>query len=136
MNRMKKGVKPFLLFSAMALILVIGYRNLEYNWQWYRVKAYLLVFENGRFIKGPLLEGLWITLKISFLGLFLSLFLGLLSALARLSASPVLRLLAWIYIETIRNTPLLIQIFCHVFCYFPGIGYIGFPLGDSCIEPV
>jgi polar amino acid transport system permease protein len=119
MKRVKKGVKPFLFIFAMALILIIGYRNLEYNWQWYRVKPYLFVVENGLFIKGALLEGLWITLKISFLGLFLSLFLGLLSALARLSTSPVLRLMAWIYVETIRNTPLLTQIFIMYFVISP-----------------
>jgi polar amino acid transport system permease protein len=119
MKRVKKGVKPFLFIFVIVLILIIGYRNLEYNWQWYRVKPYLFIFENGRFINGALLEGLWVTLKISFLGLFLSLFLGILSALARLSASPVLRLMAWTYVETIRNTPLLIQIFVMYFVISP-----------------
>lgn len=119
MKRVKKAIKPFLFIGAIALILIIGYRNLEYNWQWYRVKPYLFIFENGRLIKGALPAGLWVTLKISFLGLFLSLFLGFLSALARLSASPVLRLMAWVYVETIRNTPLLIQIFVMYFVISP-----------------
>jgi polar amino acid transport system permease protein len=119
MKRVKKGVKPFLFVLSIVLILIIGYRNLDYNWQWYRVKPYLFVFEDGRFVKGALLEGLWVTIKISFLGLFLSLFLGFLSALARLSASPVLRLMAWVYVETIRNTPLLIQIFVMYFVISP-----------------
>nr|NJM04418.1 amino acid ABC transporter permease [Desulfobacula sp.] len=126
MKRAKKGIRPFLFIVAIVLILIIGYRNLDYNWQWYRVKPYLFIFENGRFIKGALLDGLWVTLKISFLGLFFSLFLGFLSALARLSASPVLRLAAWVYVETIRNTPLLIQIFVMYFVISPVLNISAF----------
>ncbi len=115
MNRLKKGFKPFLFIIFIVLIFTIGYRNLEYNWQWYRIKPFLFVFENGEFTKGLLFDGLLITLKISSLGLVFSLIIGFLSAFARLSSSPVLKLLSWVYVETIRNTPLLIQIF---FLYF------------------
>lgn len=119
MNRLKKGFKPFLFVIFIVLIFVIGYRNLEYNWQWYRVKPFLFVFENGEFTKGLLLDGLLMTLKISSLGLVFSLIIGFLSAFARLSSSPVLKLFSWIYVETIRNTPLLIQIFLLYFVISP-----------------
>ena len=66
-----------------------------------------------------LIQGLVITLKISGIGLILSLLLGTVSAMARLSPFPVLRALAWIYVETIRNTPLLIQIFLIYFVISP-----------------
>ncbi|MCD4720327.1 MAG: amino acid ABC transporter permease [Desulfobacula sp.] len=119
MNRVKKGIKPFIFILFIFFIFIIGYGNLEYNWQWYRVKPFLFVFENGKFIRGLLLDGLFITLKISSISLVLSFIIGFLSAFARLSSSPVLKLVSWCYVETIRNTPLLIQIFLIYFVISP-----------------
>jgi polar amino acid transport system permease protein len=64
---------------------------------------------------GPLLKGLLVTLEISALSLLGALALGLTVALFRLSNSFTARTLASGYLELIRNTPLLIQIF---FIYF------------------
>ncbi len=119
MKRVNKGLKPFLFIFFIVIIFIVGYRNLEYNWQWYRIKPYLFVFENGEFTKGLLLEGLLITLKISSISLVLSFILGFLSAFARLSSSPMLKSISWLYVETIRNTPLLIQIFLIYFVISP-----------------
>ncbi len=119
MKLVNKGLKPFLFIFFIVIIFIIGYRNLEYNWQWYRIKPYLFVFENGEFTKGLLLEGLLITLKISSISLVLSFILGFLSAFARLSSSPMLKSISWLYVETIRNTPLLIQIFLIYFVISP-----------------
>ncbi|MCD4676171.1 MAG: amino acid ABC transporter permease [Desulfobacula sp.] len=119
MNRVKKGIKPFLFLLFMLSIFIIGYRNLEYNWQWYRIKSFLFVFENGKFTKGLLLDGLIITLNISSISLVFSFIMVSLSAFARLSSSPALRLVSWCYVETIRNTPLLIQIFLIYFVISP-----------------
>jgi len=119
MSRLKKGIKPLLFIFFLFLIFSAGYRNLEYNWQWYRVKSFLFIFENGEFTKGLLIDGLLITLKISSISLVLSLIIGFMSALARLSSSPVLKLFSWLYVEIIRNTPLLIQIFLIYFVISP-----------------
>jgi len=119
MPRVKKGIKPFIFIFFICLIFIIGYRNLEYNWQWYRVKSFLFVFENGEFTRGLLLDGLLITLKISSISLVISFMIGFLSAFARLSSSPMLRVVSWCYVETIRNTPLLIQIFLIYFVISP-----------------
>lgn len=119
MNGVKKGIKPFIFILFVLSIFFIGYRNLDYNWQWYRVKSFLFVFENGKFTSGLLLDGLFITLKISSISLILSFIIGFLSAFARLSSSPMLKLVSWCYVETIRNTPLLIQIFLIYFVISP-----------------
>lgn len=119
MHRVKKGVKPFIFIFFIFLVFIIGYQNLEYNWQWYRVKSFLFIFENGEFTRGLLLDGLLITLKISSISLVLSFVFGFLSAFARLSSSPLLRFVSWCYVETIRNTPLLIQIFLMYFVISP-----------------
>lgn len=67
---------------------------------------------------GPLLLGLWLTLKLSLLALVFSLPLGLLAGLGRVSQNPVARDLATVYVELIRGTPLLVQIF--IFYFFIG----------------
>ncbi|MDZ7664441.1 MAG: amino acid ABC transporter permease [Desulfotignum sp.] len=106
-------------FLVLVLVGIAGYRNLSYNWQWYRVAQYFFFFEQGRFVPGVLLQGVWVTLKISGISLVLSLIIGLVSAFARLSPYVSLRGLAWCYVETIRNTPLLIQIFVIYFVISP-----------------
>ena len=67
---------------------------------------------------GPLLVGLWITLKISALSLVFALLLGLVAGLGRVSSNPAAFNLATSYVEIIRGTPLLVQIF--IFYFFIG----------------
>jgi len=64
---------------------------------------------------GLLLHGLWLTLKVSFLAIFLGIFIGLFGGLARISSNPALRWSAITYIELIRGSPLLVQIFIWYF---------------------
>lgn len=67
---------------------------------------------------GPLTQGLWVTIWISFVSGFIGLIIGLITGLCRLSPNPTLRGLAVLYIELIRGTPLLVQIF--IFYFFIG----------------
>jgi polar amino acid transport system permease protein len=67
---------------------------------------------------GPLTQGLWVTIWISFVSGFVGLLIGLITGLCRLSPNPALRGLAVLYIELIRGTPLLVQIF--IFYFFIG----------------
>jgi len=64
---------------------------------------------------GPLMFGLWTTLWLSAISSLFALFLGLLTGLARVSSNFTLRGLAIIYVECIRGTPLLVQIFIAYF---------------------
>jgi polar amino acid transport system permease protein len=67
---------------------------------------------------GPLTQGLWVTIWISFVSGFFGLIIGLITGLCRISKNPTLRGLAVLYIELIRGTPLLVQIF--IFYFFIG----------------
>ncbi|WP_246051754.1 amino acid ABC transporter permease [Panacagrimonas perspica] len=67
---------------------------------------------------GPLAIGLWMTLKISLASLVFALILGLVVGLGRVSRRVVSRDLAALYVEVIRGTPLLVQIF--IFYFFIG----------------
>lgn len=64
---------------------------------------------------GLLLQGLWITLEISVLSILLGTVIGLFTGLARLSVNPALRWSAMTYVELIRGSPLLVQIFIWYF---------------------
>lgn len=113
------GAKFLLLLTAMAWLLGRGSETLGYNWQWYQVPRHLAQLQDGRFIPGPLLDGLLVTLRITGQGLILAPCLGLAAALLLLSDSPVGRFLARAYVELIRNTPLLIQLFFAAFVMAP-----------------
>jgi polar amino acid transport system permease protein len=86
-----------------------------YNWQWYRIPHYFWTYEEGRIVWGPLVRGLLVTFQITIISLFLSFIIGLITALFRQSQSFTAQFAARVYLEIIRNTPLLIQIF---FIYF------------------
>ncbi len=64
---------------------------------------------------GPLMVGLWTTLWLSAVASVLALVLGLITGLCRISKNLTLRGLAAIYVEFIRGTPLLVQIFIAYF---------------------
>ncbi len=104
-----------LLVWGLYWLAALGVDRVEYNWQWYQIPKFLFTFDEQGFSAGPLFIGLKTTLYISVVSLFFSLVIGLLAAIFRLSSSPIASTLARIYLETVRNTPLLIQIF---FIYF------------------
>lgn len=70
-----------------------------------------------------LLRGAGRTLEITALAVGLGLLIGLVASLAQLSKSPLLRLPAKVYVDCIRGTPLLIQIFIIYFALPNIIGH-------------
>jgi len=60
---------------------------------------------------GILVQGLLVTLEISIISLFFSIIIGLVAALMRISTNPFNKNFSLLYIELIRGTPLLVQIF-------------------------
>ncbi len=64
---------------------------------------------------GILIQGLWLTLKVSFVAIIFGIFIGLFAGLARISSNPALKWSSITYIELIRGSPLLVQIFIWYF---------------------
>src|SRR4051794_31973754 len=58
-----------------------------------------------------LLAGIWLTVELSFLSTLLGFALGTCCAIGSGSRKPWIRRAVGIYVEVIRNTPLLVQIF-------------------------
>lgn len=68
-----------------------------------------------------LLDGLVMTLKVSLLAIGLSLVIGVVGGAVRLFRVPLLAQLVTLYVEVIRNTPILVQLF-FIFYGLPAIG--------------
>lgn len=68
-----------------------------------------------------LMRGLLLTVQVSLLSIVLSIFVGLFGAAIRVLEVPVLRTMIVGYVEFIRNTPLLAQLF-FIFYGLPSIG--------------
>lgn len=101
----------FLLVTALVVALAAqGAASLDYTWQWRRLLPYLGRFVGDGFVPGALLKGFFITIEVAALAAIVTLPLGLIAALLRLSGSVVGRLIAAAYVEIIRNTPMLLQI--------------------------
>lgn len=80
-------------------------------------------------ILGPMLDGTIVTLEMFFITIVLSLPLGLLLAIGRISRYPAIRGTVGVYVWLMRGTPLMLQL---LFIYFglPFVPYIGVRLPD------
>ncbi|WP_270170146.1 amino acid ABC transporter permease [Paenibacillus sp. SYP-B4298] len=65
------------------------------------------------------LQGAWITLQLSFFGVLLGTLLGIGLALMKISKNVVLKAVSSTYIELIRGTPMLVQVFIIYFGLVP-----------------
>ncbi len=119
-------LKFALLMGFLGWLLMRGADELGYQWQWYRIPRYLFKWENGQLLLGPLIQGVGVTLKITAISLVLAFIIGLITALARLSTSIAANLVSRIYLETVRNTPLLVQLFFIYFVLAPVLDISGF----------
>lgn len=70
---------------------------------------------------GQLLRGAWLTLVITFTAFAIAIVVGAVVAAGKRSTFAPMRWVATIYIEVLRNTPVLLQIFI-IFYGLPGLG--------------
>lgn len=115
-------VKFLLVVGFLTYLMERGTEKLGYFWQWYRIPQYIFTLENHTFVPGPLLQGLGVTFRITGVSLVLAFAIGLMTALLRLSDSFLAKVVARVYLELIRNTPLLVQLFFIYFVLGPILG--------------
>ena len=115
-------VKFLILSAVLAAAAAAGMRGLDYRWQWYRISDYIVSNTGDGLSAGLLLQGLKVTLLISAASLVLSFVIGFMTALCRLSESVTAVFFSRLYLELIRNTPLLIQLFLMYFVAAPILG--------------
>ena len=104
-------------YLAVIYILIrlalTGAEAMGYNWQWYRIPDYLYRLTDAGFQWGEISVGLLMTLTLSLQAFLLALVAGLLVALLRLSHLVVGTALAVVFLEFVRNMPLLVLLYLY-----------------------
>ena len=83
--------------------------------------------------RSQLFEGFKSTMKVSAVAIAGSLLIGLVLGALRAHRVPVFTQLGWAYVEWIRNTPILVQIFLLHYGVMPSLGYRGDPFLTACV---
>lgn len=106
--------------AALVWLLYQATMQAQYKWNWPAIPQYLLRFDEagGKWVPGLILEGVLVTLRLSFWATVLALAIGTVMGLFRTSRSPYRRMIGSGYVEMIRNIPVLVWIF--IFYYFIG----------------
>ena len=120
-QRLRFGRLDIGIFLALALatfyVVHRVNRVLVYHWDWSVIPIYILHRDAaGRLEAGLLLTGLFITVKVAVWSLLLGILVGIVAGSMRVAPRPVLRWLARVYVELIRNSPPIVFIF--VFYFF------------------
>lgn len=127
-------VQFVVLAGGLIWLTVRGADAMGYNWQWYRMPQYFWRVIDGELIWGPLMTGLTVTLELSAYSMILTILIGLVTALLRQSDSVSGEVLAKVYLEAIRNTPMLVQLLVFYFVISPIIGIDRFWTGVLCLS--
>lgn len=115
--------RSLVTLGVLAVIIASVYyffsrKGITYIWHWEGIPE--MLFYHGpksaddptaRLRMGVLMIGFMLTLKISIVSIFFGIIIGTFVGIARLSREPVTRGLSVAYVELIRNTPLLVQIY-------------------------
>jgi len=106
---MKSYLKRYLFLAALVLfaLMVGGCRGSDYNWGWYEI---LPSTEKGASNLKFLFSGIWLTVALSSISIFISVIVGLLISLPGLSSNYYVRSFNRIYVEIFRSIPLLVLI--------------------------
>lgn len=99
-----------------------GAQQMGYNWQWYQVPKYFYRFTEDGFAPGEILTGLGATIVLSLICFALATVLGLLVALLRLSGLVAGVGVATLYLEVVRNIPLLVLLYLFYYVLGPVFG--------------
>ncbi|WP_022662748.1 amino acid ABC transporter permease [Paucidesulfovibrio longus] len=126
MRNRKLRVTPLdaaVLLLLTGAALAFGYRvagDLNYRWDWSSMPHYLLRWDakEQTWRAGLLLQGLFVTLRLSVLSGLLATLFGMVMGLFRTSRSPLRQMIGGAYVGLVRNTPPLVLVF--VFYYFLG----------------
>ncbi|MDN5785677.1 MAG: amino acid ABC transporter permease [Pseudorhodobacter sp.] len=104
-----------------------------YNWQWYRVPKYFFTEGADGITIGAIPWGLVGTLTLSGLAFALAFLIGLVIALLRLSDLMVGPAVARVFLEVIRNMPLLVLLYVFYYVFGPIFGLDRYSASVLCL---
>jgi polar amino acid transport system permease protein len=146
-KRPRMGVRVRRILSSLPASIVIylaviwlvattalkGAEAMGYNWQWYRVPRYFYTITDGGIKLGEIPWGLGGTIVLSGLAFALATVLGLVVALMRLSNLVVGRAVARVFLEIVRNTPLLVLLYVFYYVFGPIFGLDRYTASVACL---
>ncbi len=90
---------------------------LNYRWDWHGALSYVLRFDakTGSYVPGLLLQGFWMTIRLSFWSSIIAAVIGLAAGLIMVSGRFTLRLIVTVYVGIVRNIPSIVFIFIFYF---------------------
>lgn len=115
-------VSLLIYFTVIGLIIIAAYDGAQamgYNWQWYRVPKYFYTLTDDGFQWGEIAIGLVKTMELSSLAFLFAVVLGLAVALLRLSGLLIGGGLAIVFLEIVRNTPILVLLYLFYYVLGP-----------------
>ncbi|MEN2740018.1 amino acid ABC transporter permease [Microbacterium sp. X-17] len=120
-----------LVITALVVVLLVNALQTLFtnpSWEWHKVGTWLF--------SPAIFKGLQLTLLATAISAVVSFVGGIVVAVMRLSANPVLRAISWLYIWVFRSVPLiLVLIFLfNLASLYPTIG-IGIPFGPQLTVP-
>ena len=108
--------------GSIAWISYSGAQEMGYNWQWYQIPKYFYTYTDDGFQPGEIITGLWATIILSVISFTLATVLGLFVALLRMSGLVLGKGVSVIYLEFIRNIPLLVLLYLFYYVLGPVFG--------------
>ncbi|HET8969551.1 MAG TPA: amino acid ABC transporter permease [Candidatus Nanopelagicales bacterium] len=116
--------------AAVVLVLVAMFVNglvTNPNYQWDVVGEY--------FFSDPIRKGIVVTLELTVIAMAIGVVLGVVLAVMRLSANPIVSTASWLYIWVFRGTPVLVQL---LFWFSVAALYetvtLGIPFGPALVS--
>lgn len=97
------------------------------NWNWELVGQWIF--------SEPIIKGVGVTLLLTVLSMIIGLLLGVIIAIMRLSANPVLSGGAWVFTWVFRGTPVYVQLFlwATIIVLYPKLS-VGIPFGPEWLS--
>jgi general L-amino acid transport system permease protein len=117
-------VLAFLWFFVSNVLRGAEVRGLSWSYSFlqeaagFPISESVIPYDEAQTFGYAFIVGLLNTLKVSLVGVVLATILGIVAAVARLSTNWLVSRIASVYIEIIRNVPLLVQLFFWYFGFF------------------
>lgn len=138
--------RSFITLGVLVVFIGFAYyffvtKGITYIWHWEQIPQ--MVFYYGEksaddptqtLKMGVLMIGFILTLKISIVSIIFAIVLGTIVGIARLSKEPVTKFISLAYVETVRNTPLLVQIYIIYFFVGSVLRLSSFVAGSAALS--
>jgi len=123
----------FAVVGGIIWSIYSGAQTMGYNWQWYRIPQYFYKMTDDGFQWGEIPIGLVKTLQLSLTAFVFAVILGLVIALLRLSGLVVGKAVAVVFLEFIRNMPLLVLLYLFYYVLGPIFGLNRYTASILCL---